>query len=466
MQWIKSHLVIVIVASVSLLSLTGLVLGYVMSSVGADLETDARELTKLQGIKRVNPKVIDAARKQQQEDAARLADYFRKYQEAKQYTPLDDQVFADNITDSQRQAAIFRFQDKYQPKSLLQLLKAKDQPTAEEFTEYEQEIKAKQDKIEKELGVAGGGRPSEVLTAPTAPRAGALGQTGTSADQDASRRLRMAYAVDRAKQVYCYASEQSLDDRTAEVKTVGGTPPIEDLWYAQVALWIQEDIFRALGGLNEASAKELPEEARWVAYLPVKRLIKFTMGNYVPRGAAGDAEGGGSALRGGPMGGGGGGTGAELLTAGPTAVFTKRVSSETVDVVRFHLDMVVDARRLLDVLDAISKAGFYTPLNVDLREVVPAPEEYYIYGTAPVLQMTVVYEGSFMRSSYDKFMPTAVKNAIAEGRAGGLGKAGAGLGGTGIRPPAAFPGHRGTPRGGRGEYREDFESERPRSRRN
>lgn len=166
------------------------------------------------------------------------------------------------------------------------------------------------------------------------------------------------------------------------------------------------------------------------------------------------------------MGGGGGGTGAELLTAGPTAVFTKRVSSETVDVVRFHLDMVVDARRLLDVLDAISKAGFYTPLNVDLREVVPAPEEYYIYGTAPVLQMTVVYEGSFMRSSYDKFMPTAVKNAIAEGRAGGLGKAGAGLGGTGIRPPAAFPGHRGTPRGGRGEYREDFESERPRSRRN
>lgn len=464
MQWIKSHLVIVIVGSVSLLSLTGLVLGYVMSSVGADLETDSRELTKLQGIKRVNPKVIDAARKQQQEDAARLAEYFRKYQEAKQYTPLDDMVFADNITDSQRQAAIFRFQDKYQPKSLLQLLKAKDQPTAEEFTEYEQEIKAKQDKIEKELGVVGGGRPTEALTPPAAPRAGVPGPTGT--DQDSSRKLRMAYAVDRAKQVYCYASEQSLDDRTAEVKTSGGTPPIEDLWYAQVALWIQEDIFRALGGLNEASAKELPEEVRWVAHLPVKRLIKFTMGNYVPRGATGDAEAGGLAPRGGLTASGGGGTGLELLTAGPTAVFTKRISSETVDVVRFHLDIVVDARRLLDVMDAISKAGFYTPLNVDLHAVVPAPEEYYIYGTVPVLQMTVVYEGSFMRSSYDKFMPKAVKDAIAEGRAGGLGKAGAGLGGTGIRLPAASPGFRGSPRGGRGEYREDFEGERPRSRRN
>lgn len=463
MQWIKSHLMIVIVGSISALSLTGLVLGYVMSPVSADLEADSRELSRLQAIKPVNPRIIDATRKQQQEDATLLEEYFRKYQEAKQYKPLDDMVFADNITDSQRQAAIFRFQDKYltQPKALLQLLKAKDQPTADEFTEYERETRAKQEKIEKELGTGVGGMVTPAPS-PLAPAARAPNLVGpATAEQDASRSLRTAYAVARAKEIYCYASEEeSLDYRIAEVKPTGGaTPPIEDLWHAQVALWVQEDVFRALGGLNEAVAGELPDEARWVAHLPVKRLIRFTMGNYVPRAAAGEDATGGFGPPAGGMLGGGARSASDLLTAGPNAVFTKRLSSETVDVVRFRLELVVDARRLLHVLDAISKAGFYTPLTVDLNEVVMAQDEHYIYGSAPVVQMVATCEGSFLRSSYDKIMPQSVKQAITEGRAGGLGKGASVIGG--IRMPGgSVPGIRGgPPRGGRGEYREDYERE-------
>lgn len=468
MQWIKSHLMIVIVGSICVLSLTGLVLGYMMSSVGVDLDADSRELSRLQGIKRVNPRVIDAARTLQKDDESLLQNYFRKYQEAKQYTPLNDQVFLDNISESDRKLAIASFQTNYarQPLKLFNLLKAKDHPTASEFTEHEQETKAKQDRIDKELGPGG-------ITAvtppglPNAPPVAGRQYPGTpGSDQEATRNLRMAYATTRAKEIYCYASppgsdrEASLDDRTEEVKPPDGKwPSVDDLWYAQVALWMQEDVFRALGALNEETAAKLPEEARWVAYLPVKRLIKFTMGNYIPKGAEGEGGGGGGFLGGRPgmPGGGMGSSGTELLTAGSTAVFTKRASSDTVDVVRFRLEMVVDARRLLDVLDAISKAGFYTPLIVDLSEVVLAPEDYYIYGTAPLLQMTVICEGSFMRSSYESVMPKSVKDAIAEGRAEGMAKGGGGIGGKPV--PGGYPGSRRTvPRGGgRGDFREDPE---------
>ena len=132
---------------------------------------------------------------------------------------------------------------------------------------------------------------------------------------------------------------------------------------------------------------------------------------------------------------GGAAAGGDLLTAGPDAVFTKRASTATVDVLRFHLELVIDARRLLEVLDAISKAGFYTPLNVDMREVTLETNEYYIYGTAPVVHVTMLYEGCFLRSSCEKSMPQAIKDAIAQGRAGAsaraLGVARAATGGPG-----------------------------------
>ena len=63
MQWIKAHLMIVVVGSVSVLSLAGLVLGFVFSSVGTDLQADSQVLSGLKGSKQVNSDVIDAARR-------------------------------------------------------------------------------------------------------------------------------------------------------------------------------------------------------------------------------------------------------------------------------------------------------------------------------------------------------------------------------------------------------------------
>ena len=356
---------------------------------------------------------------------------FKKYKDAKIYTPLNEDVFTKGD-----QASIFRFQDLYekqQPVLLEKLalddkVKAQDMPSQADFAQYAIEIKAKQEKEQRRLALAGGGgAAAQPGAGGHAPVAGGGG--GTMSEEE--EKLRMTLTFSRAKTTSCYVSSASLDDRTAEVKvTKSAAELVQDMWYAQVALWLEEDIFGALGALNRKVAKDLPVEAQWVAYLPVKRLIQFTMGNYVgpAAGAAPAVPGMGMAPA--PVAA-GAGPGGDLLVAGSSAVFTQRSSTPSVDVLRFQLRLVIDARRLLEVLEAISAAGFYTVLNVDFQEVVPQPGDYYIYGTGPIIEVVVLCEACFLRGSYDKWMPTTVQAAIAAGRAGGMAKGGAG----GSRPP-------------------------------
>jgi hypothetical protein len=462
MQWIKSHLTIVIVGSISLLSLTGLVLGFVLSEVKENLEADSSALSNLESAKKINEKVIEATRELMKQDELHLQQAFQKYQNAKIYTPLDGQVFRDQLDDAARQAAIFRFQDLYarQAERLLEILRAKDMPSDAEFSEYEREIRAKREKAQKELalglgsatvapGPGGGAAALRPLTG--GARQPAFGSVG----DEETHSLRVEYAVSRAKQIRCYASVDSLDVRIEEIRR-GSTNRsdqelLENMWYAQVCLWVEEDILKALANLNSKVAKDLPDTAQWVAYMPVKRLVRIAMGNYVPPAGGGGASTDGMAPVPRPMPGAAAG-GGDLLTAGPDAVFTKRASTPTVDVLRFHLEVVIDARRLLEMLDAISKAGFYTPLTVDVKEVALETNEYYIYGTAPVVHVTMVYEGCFLRSSYEKSMPQSVKDLIAQGQAQGIGR---GAGTSGVRTPGVIR------TGGRSGMDSGFEEPRP-----
>ena len=57
MNWIKSHLTIVIVGSVSVLSLTGMVLGLFLSDVGNELQKDVQTLNRLRSVNAVNKNV-------------------------------------------------------------------------------------------------------------------------------------------------------------------------------------------------------------------------------------------------------------------------------------------------------------------------------------------------------------------------------------------------------------------------
>lgn len=435
MQWIKGHLMIVIVGSVSVLSLAGLVLGYVLSTVGTDLETDSRVLTSLRGIKPVNAEIVDATRQQQRKVSDKLSEFLQKKKDVKQYTPLEERVFSE--TDHvERTEAAYRFQRKYseQQQELLRRLRAQDVPSEQEMTQHVEAARKKKETEQRELAVGLGGKGAVGPTdaGVTAPRGagglpGTVGMGGAAVAEEENKRLRMGLALSRAKSIYCYGSLASLDDRSREIEeSLQGNKSqdevTERIWCAQVGLWLEQDILGALAQLNDQTAADLPREAQWVAYMPVKRLIKFVMGSYVPPASGGGGGGLGEpgmrpAAQSGSLGGG------DLLTAGPGAVFTQRGSTPSIDVVRFRLDLIVDARSLLKVLDAIAKAGFYTIVNVDFQEVVAQPNDndYYIYGTAPILQVALTGEACFSRGSYEKWIPKSVASAITEGRSVGMG---------------------------------------------
>jgi len=152
----------------------------------------------------------------------------------------------------------------------------------------------------------------------------------------------------------------------------------------------------------------------WVGNLPVKHLMMFRVGDYV----AGTKDASTGYARYGSM---RGRAGDQLLPGDAGLVFTGRGSGSNVDVVHFCVLLIIEAQQLLEVMAVISEAGFYTPLNVSY-ELPPADEEHrYVYGSAPRIKVTLVYEGCFLRSSYDQWMPEVVKTAIASGGAGGMG---------------------------------------------
>lgn len=456
MQWIKAHLMIVIVGSVSVLSLTGLVLGFVLSSVGADLETDSRTLSSLQSVKPVNPATIDVERRKQAEEERLLKEFLQRYKDAREYPLVEEKVFTETDR-SEWMAAVYRFQERYaeQQRRFFDLLKAQDAPSEEDFSVYEEELRRKREKEQAELSRGLGG----AAVAPQPGVAPSFGQPqggprygGAMATDEESRKNRMTVAISRAKSVRCYASPTSFDNRTDEIKDdirqeKSDAELIQSIWYAQVALWVQDDVLRSLAKLNDEAAAELASEGQWVAFLPVKRLVKFAMGNYLGQ-AAGDAAAAGGDLGGfrsaAPASGGdAGGIGAQLLTTGPNAVFTKRASTDTIHALRFQLQLVVDARRILAVLDAVAKAGFNTPVSVEIQSVDTQADAYYIYGTAPIVSMDIICDTCFLCGSYDKRMPVSVREAIKAGQAGGLAK-GASIGGGGgnVRP---MGGQRGGP---------------------
>ena len=111
--------------------------------------------------------------------------------------------------------------------------------------------------------------------------------------------------------------------------------------------------------------------------------------------------------------------------------FTGRACNELYDVVQFQLELVVDSRALLGVINAICRQNFMTPLRIDYQALDPAQSMgEYIYGAGPVVLAKLDFEYYLFREIYEPLMPEAAK-AIRDGRV---------LGGTGVGPAGFGPG--------------------------
>ena len=322
---------------------------------------------------------------------------------------------------------------------LQEKLKARDAPTEEEFRQYVANRKEEKEREARERGM-GISLPSVGDRVIREPRGSARPSMAVGRTQDdlEARQARRNLSILQARSIYCYASPASLDRRT-EMTESNKAPGVEEMWYAQVSLWLQEDVLDALGGLNEKKAQALLKakeeaekkgekgEAPWVGNLPVKRLRSFRLRDYVSSPSESlDSTTGASGYP--PEAGGGRST--PVHSSDDEASFTGRGSDDKVDVIHFELDLVIDATQLLQVMNAISSVGLFTPIQVSFKADPPTPlersaglqpdEERYVYGPVPTIGVTLVYEACFPREDFEPWMPDVVRSAIETGQGGGM----------------------------------------------
>lgn len=218
--------------------------------------------------------------------------------------------------------------------------------------------------------------------------------------------------VAKAKSILCYYDK----DTTFHVSPLAdavGAPSAAEMWAAQVELWIQEDIVKAIAELNQAAADAVVDTDPCVENTPVKRIVSIRVRGYqteaAEKGGERDAfdvtqftaaSAAGAAATGG------------MGDAAPT--LTGRKCNEQYDVVRFTVVLVIDQTKMQQVIDALTRANFYQCISAGYEAVDPieAKAQGYFYGTAPVVYATLEFEGYMFREIYQELMPDDIKKAL------------------------------------------------------
>ena len=240
----------------------------------------------------------------------------------------------------------------------------------------------------------GPGRPSSVR-GPGGAGGGYSAPTVSSSEPKYNATYRAR--VNKAKSILCYYDQNTF--HTSPIAYTDAAPTPEDMWYAQVGLWVQEDVVKAIAELNREAANRVTEGDPSVEHVPVKRLILVQVIGY---------EGGPEGRILFPIA--GVTQSMQEVTAGASSL-TGRKCNEQYDVVRFIVSVVVDQRETLELIDRISRANFYQCLSVSYEAVDHALEtsEGYFYGTDPVVKLTLGFEGYMARDVYEEMMPSTVR---------------------------------------------------------
>jgi hypothetical protein len=207
-----------------------------------------------------------------------------------------------------------------------------------------------------------------------------------------------------------------------------GKPPTEtQIWFAQTALWITEDVVNAINEANKNSKKIADSPVKHLRFLRIPfGLAQYQLGTTVPGAApaegAAPADGSGVAL---------------MFAASPTG----RICNPVYDVIHFELVLRVDFSKIPQVIAEVERNRLFTVLSTAIASV-DAQMEYnelgYAYGNAPVAELTLQCEALFLRSwTVDKdnkekpyknaLMPSLVRQSV--GAEPGPGVQGGGTGG-------------------------------------
>jgi len=239
----------------------------------------------------------------------------------------------------------------------------------------------------------------------------------TPEQQDELRKLlmerRIAEAQRRAKEISLYADLSSFDPQgfgaetavipPAERRDRGGTTPsLTEVFGWNFDYWVVSDLLRAIDRANNGpgATRDNVENAaiKRVERLSIKRL-PIALAPPPPGGEIGEDYPTDESSEG----------------ADPSVSVTGRVSTDAYDVVPAKLTLVVDARRIPDIIRAFAETNLMTVLDVDLTEVDVWEElrqGYFYGGDAPIVRADLLIETVWLRSWTAPLMPADVKTAL------------------------------------------------------
>jgi hypothetical protein len=250
-------------------------------------------------------------------------------------------------------------------------------------------------------GRARGGGRTPGITARQAPSPGGARTAVAMPTGNQAQEAQYRAEVKKARSIRIYAATDTSFQVSPMAYSANAPTPAE-MWYAQVGLWVQEDLVNAIAQLNEEAAQKLAAQDVNVANLPVKRIESIRVHGYI------DSKG--SLV---PFPGGDSTSGSRSAAAPPmSASFTGRRADDQFDVVRLTLTAVVDERDLLELVDAITRANFYQLVDIEYKTLDPAATAGYFYGDAPVVEAVLDFEGYMARKIYKAMMPEEVLKAL------------------------------------------------------
>ena len=401
MDFLRRHLFVIISA---LVAIAGIALGVTglraMPAVQKEMEVAQGVYSQLDTLRPVNLRAIKA---QEDRIAEVQADYRAVLDRAKRLyrTPLlvPDALPAGDFEKMRE----FRTKYRQRMKDLLTEMHAGMPASASDIQLMEDTID--QEKQEHELYTAGTDEEEDTGGSPKTP-AGVLTKAG--AIEDAAARAHIA----AARQIYCYAQPFVDNPNPNYVAAEDFNPDfyLQDIdvppepfmvFWAQLGLWVHEDIFRALRTVNEQAADQLrqAEQAPWVANLPVKDIISIRISRSFIMADADPALGYPA-----------GGRDAALPPDSPAMVFTQTATEPgSYYVLQYSVKLVMDQRDLPTLIKELTANTFHVVQRVVYR-VEPFNRTMHgrIYGAEPVVNVVIDGEVVLLDEVIRPLMPPSV----------------------------------------------------------
>jgi len=219
--------------------------------------------------------------------------------------------------------------------------------------------------------------------------------------QEASGKLPDSMKTDIAtkKKVYVDRDAFAIND------TVIGTrePVPSDIWFAQLTLWLQQDIAQAIAQTNANSKSIIDAPIKHLMHLtipinptPYVGAVLNTTGTPIPPAAFDNGS-------------------SQPLPKNLTVSATGRISNPMYDVVQFTLVLRCDAAQIPTVIQTLGEGRLIDVYNVNQVSVdsIEAKGAGYIYGPLPVVQLTLNCEALFIRDWTVPLMPDTIRRLLS-----------------------------------------------------